>query len=125
MIYMYYYIAAAWECGHSRLVHALQRAVRCFALSVSLSLCTRMLSITCKFLSTHVCLSVCPLQIEECLVCSEMDANVLFRPCLHMVACDGALLVVSICSLCCTLYICSVMCVILQYLVVLRVSLVF
>ena len=29
------------------------------------------------------------LQIEECLVCSDVDANVLFRPCLHMVACDS------------------------------------
>lgn len=30
-----------------------------------------------------------PMQIEECLVCSEIDANVLFKPCLHMIACDS------------------------------------
>ena len=29
------------------------------------------------------------LQIEECVVCSESRASVLFHPCMHMVACDG------------------------------------
>ena len=29
------------------------------------------------------------LKIEECLVCSNSMADVLFQPCLHMVVCDG------------------------------------
>lgn len=30
-------------------------------------------------------------QVEECLVCSEMAASILFKPCLHMVACESEL----------------------------------
>lgn len=30
-----------------------------------------------------------PLQIEECVVCSDKKASVLFMPCAHMCACDG------------------------------------
>ena len=30
-------------------------------------------------------------QVEECLVCSEVAASVLFKPCLHMVACESEL----------------------------------
>ena len=29
------------------------------------------------------------LQIEECVVCSDKKASVLFMPCAHMCACDG------------------------------------
>lgn len=29
------------------------------------------------------------LQIEECVVCSDKKASVLFKPCGHMCACDG------------------------------------
>ena len=35
------------------------------------------------------------LQIEECVVCSETRASVLFQPCMHMVACEGR------CGVCC------------------------
>ena len=28
------------------------------------------------------------IQIEECLICSDRKANVLFKPCDHMIACD-------------------------------------
>ena len=31
-------------------------------------------------------------QIEECVVCSDKKASVLFQPCGHMCACDGKLL---------------------------------
>ena len=34
-------------------------------------------------------LIVIMLQIEECVVCSESRASVLFQPCMHMVACEG------------------------------------
>lgn len=29
------------------------------------------------------------MQIEECVVCSDKQASVLFKPCGHMCACDG------------------------------------
>lgn len=30
-------------------------------------------------------------QIEECVVCSDKRASILFKPCGHMCACDGEL----------------------------------
>ena len=38
------------------------------------------------------------LQVEECLVCSEVAASTLFKPCLHMVACESELTQCSIAS---------------------------
>ena len=35
------------------------------------------------------CDVVCLLQIEECVVCSDKKASVLFQPCGHMCACEG------------------------------------
>lgn len=54
---------------------------------LSLSLSPLFLSLPRLSLSPPPLLS----QIEECLVCSEIDANVLFKPCLHMIACDSKL----------------------------------
>jgi len=37
------------------------------------------------------CVNMCKrfLQIEECVVCSDKKATMLFKPCSHMCACDG------------------------------------
>ncbi len=39
-------------------------------------------------------------QIEDCLVCSEAPASVLFRPCNHMVACDSCASLMKKCVEC-------------------------
>ena len=40
------------------------------------------------------------LQIEDCLVCSENTASVLFRPCNHMVACESCASIMKKCVEC-------------------------
>jgi hypothetical protein len=40
------------------------------------------------------------LQIEECVVCSDKKASVLFRPCGHMCACDGCAALMKKCVQC-------------------------
>ena len=42
-----------------------------------------------SFLSLYVSLLCLFVQIEECVVCSDKMAAVLFHPCGHMCACDG------------------------------------
>lgn len=40
------------------------------------------------------------LQIEECVVCSDKKASVLFKPCGHMCACDGCAALMKKCVQC-------------------------
>lgn len=40
------------------------------------------------------------IQIEECVVCSDKKASVLFRPCGHMCACDGCAALMKKCVQC-------------------------
>ena len=39
-------------------------------------------------------------QIEDCLVCSETPASVLFKPCNHMVACENCAPIMKKCVEC-------------------------
>ena len=39
-------------------------------------------------------------QIEECLVCSEQKASILFKPCGHMCACDNCASIMKKCIQC-------------------------
>jgi hypothetical protein len=39
-------------------------------------------------------------QIEECVVCSDKKASVLFQPCGHMCACDGCAALMKKCVQC-------------------------
>ena len=39
-------------------------------------------------------------QIEDCLVCSEAQASVLFKPCNHMVACENCAPIMKKCVEC-------------------------
>jgi len=39
-------------------------------------------------------------QIEECVVCSDKKASVLFKPCGHMCACDGCAALMKKCVQC-------------------------
>lgn len=40
------------------------------------------------------------LQIEECVVCSDKKASVLFRPCSHLCACDSCAPLMKKCVQC-------------------------
>ena len=57
---------------------------------------------SCKILYVHPgpCVHYL-IQIEECRVCSEFDAEVLFKPCLHMVAClsEYCIIITCVCGL--------------------------
>lgn len=41
------------------------------------------------FVDVHTCAVTSFLQIEECVVCSDKKAAVLFQPCGHMCACES------------------------------------